>query len=156
MNQKALKAILYGGLIAGTIDVFAPEIIHFIKTQAWISPLAVMRYIAGGVVGLDIARVGGVPVAAFGMLMQLLMSVLIAMIFVIAAVRMRWLARNWIAAGFVYGTIVFFVMNWVVVPLSMIGKAPQMDTYDFVANLVAMWLLGLIIAYFAQRNLGRA
>jgi len=150
-----MLAAVYAGLVAGTIDVFAPEIIHFIKTQAWISPLAVMRYIAGGVVGLDNARNGGVPMAAFGMLMQWLMSMLIAMIFVVAAVRMRWLARNWIPGGLAYGTIVFFVMNWVVVPLSMIGRSPQMDTYGFVANMVAMWLFGLIVAWFAQHYLAR-
>jgi len=152
MNQKALKAIFYGGLIAGTIDVFAPVVIAAFK----FGPLDVLKYIAGGLIGLPAARAGGVEIAGLGLLLQGMMSLIIALIFVYAALRMRWMTRRWVWAGFAFGTVVFFVMNYVVQPLSMIGKIPQMSLYGFSANMAAMWLFGLIIAWFAQRELCNA
>jgi len=72
---------------------------------------------------------------------------------VYAATRIPALLRRWIAAGIAYGVVVFFVMNYVVRPLSMHRDFPQMDLYGFITNMVAMWLFGLIIAWFAQRCL---
>jgi hypothetical protein len=154
MNQKALKAILLGGLIAGTIDVFAPVVISNFK----FGPSAVLKFIAGGLIGLPAARAGGMEIAGLGLLLQWAMSLIIAAIFVFAALRLRWMTRRWILAGFTYGIVVYFVMTYVVQPLSMVGKGwpPQVDLYGFCANLAAMLLFGLIIAWFAQRNLGRA
>ena len=81
------------------------------------------------------------------------MSILIAAIFIYAATRMAALVRRWIMAGIAYGIVVFFVMNFVVRPLSMHRDFPQMGVYDFVTNLAAMWVFGLIIAWFCQRHL---
>ncbi len=154
MNQKALKAILYGGLIAGTVDVFAPVVISSFK----FGPTAVLKFIAGGLIGLPAARAGGLEIAGLGLLLQWAMSLIIATIFVYAAMRLRWMTQRWILAGFAYGVVVYFVMTYIVQPLSMVGKGwpPQVDLYGFCANLAAMWLFGLIIAWFAQRNLARA
>ena len=147
MRREVMLASIYGGFVAGTIDVFAPALIYLIN------PLRVLRAIAAGLVGRDAARAGGLGLSALGLVLQWGMSILIAFIFVAAATRLRWLTRNWIFAGFAYGTVVFFVMNYVVRPLSAIGDFPKMGLYDFTANLAAMWLFGLIIAWFAQRHL---
>lgn len=147
MQRNAVSAALYGGLVAGTIDVFAPALIYMI------SPLRVLRAIAAGLIGRDAARAGGLGTSALGLVLQWGMSILIAAIFVFAATRLRWMTRNWILAGFAYGVVVFFVMNYVVRPLSAIGDIPRMGVYDFTTNLVAMWLFGLIIAWFCERYL---
>lgn len=149
MRRNAWLAVLYGGLIAGTIDIFAPSLIY------WINPLAVLRFIAGGLIGRTAAKAGGPEIAVLGILLQWTMSLIIAAIFVYAATRIPALVRRWIAAGVAYGVVVFFVMNYVVRPLSMHGDFPKMDLYGFSTNLAAMWLFGLIIAWFARRYLGR-
>lgn len=152
MTQQALRAVFLGGMIAGAIDIFAPVVINSFR----FGPSAVLKYIAGGLIGLSAAHAGGLEIAGLGLLLQWMMSLLIALIYAGAARRLRSLDANWIAAGIAYGTAVFLVMNYVVVPASMIGRAPAFSAYTFIANLVAMWLFGLIIAWFTQRQLRHA
>lgn len=149
MNRNAILAAACGGFVAGTIDVFAPSLIY------WINPLGVLRFIAGGVLGLPQAREGGLATASLGLVLQWLMSMIIAAIFVFAAQRLPVLVRRWVAAGIAYGIVVFFVMNYVVRPLSMIGGFPKMGLYDFATNMAAMWVFGLIIAWFSRHYLAR-
>jgi hypothetical protein len=149
VNRNALYAAAGGGFVAGTIDVFAPSLIY------WINPLGVLRFIAGGLLGLATARAGGLATATLGLALQWTMSIIIAAIFVFAATRMHALVQRWIAAGMAYGIVVFFVMNYVVRPLSMIGGFPKMGLYDFTMNMAAMWLFGLIVAWFCQHYLKR-
>jgi len=85
------------------------------------------------------------------------MSILIAAIFVLAATRLPVLVRRWVASGLAYGVVVYFVMNYLVVPLSAIGKGmPTFDAVNFSENMVAMLLFGLIVAFFTQRYLRNA
>lgn len=147
MKRNALLAVFYGGLVAGTIDIFAPVLIY------WINPLGVLRFIAGGLIGRAAAKAGGPEIAVLGVLLQWMMSLIIAAIFVYAATRIPALVRRWIVAGIAYGVVVFFVMNYVVRPLSMHRDFPKMDVYGFTTNMAAMWLFGLIIAGFARRYL---
>ena len=147
MRRNALLAIIYGGLLAGTIDIFAPSLIY------WINPLGVLRFIAGGLIGRTAAKAGGPEIAVLGLLLQWMMSLIIAAIFIYAATRIPALVRRWVAAGIAYGVVVFFVMNYAVRPLSMHRDFPKMNFYDFSTNMVAMWLFGLIIAWFAKRCL---
>jgi uncharacterized membrane protein YagU involved in acid resistance len=147
MQRPALLATLYGGFIAGTIDIFAAAAINLI------SPFVIAQAIARGVLGKQEAFSGGAGSAALGVVLQWGMSLIIATIFVFAATRMPILRRRWIAAGVAYGVVVFFVMNYVVVPLSRVGAIPHFTVTTFVLNLLAMLLFGLIVAWYARRYL---
>jgi hypothetical protein len=140
-------AALYGGLIAGTIDVFAASLINMIH------PLIILRAIATGVLGLA-AFAGGLPVSLLGLALQWAMSVLIAGIFVFAARRLAWMRQRWVLAGLAFGPVVFVVMEYVVVPLSA-AKSPHFTVLSLLENLAAMLLFGLIVAFFA-RDVGSA
>ena len=98
----------------------------------------------------------GLSGAAFGLVLQWSMSLLIAAIFVVAAWRLRILGQRWMASGLVYGVIVFFVMNGVVVPLSAAGITGKFPAAVVIENLLAMLLFGLIIAFFARDTASRA
>jgi uncharacterized membrane protein YagU involved in acid resistance len=135
-------AVLYGGFVAGSLDILAAALINRVD------PLIILRAIASGLLGRA-AFQGGLPVAALGVLLQWAMSLLIAAIFVFAAGRMAWLGRRWIAAGLLYGVVVFVVMEYAVVPLSAAAK-PHFTARSLVENLLAMLLFGLIVAFFAR------
>lgn len=143
-RRTAGGAILWGGLVAGTIDIGAASLIN------WIDPLVILRAIASGLLGRA-AFAGGLSVSLLGLLLQWAMSLLIAAIFVFAAQRMTWMRRRWIAAGLAYGVVVFVVMEFVVVPLSAAAK-PHFTAVSLVENVLAMLLYGLIIAFFARRT----
>jgi uncharacterized membrane protein YagU involved in acid resistance len=83
--------------------------------------------------------------------LQWLMSIIIAAVFIYAAAKIPALLRNWIAAGVAYGVVVYFVMTFVVVPLSR-AKSGHVSLTSFIENLLAMILFGLIVAYVARRG----
>jgi hypothetical protein len=143
-NTEVLSAIFLGGLIAGAIDIGAASLI------SGRSPAFIMQAIAGGFLG-KASFGGGIATVILGAVLQELMGVLIAAIYVVALKSLRGLLRRWISGGLVYGVIVFFVMNYVVVPLSAWKAAPHFTSVKFAANMAAMLLFGLIVAFFARR-----
>lgn len=143
-RSSTLIAILYGGFVAGTIDIGAASLIN------GISPFVILRAIASGLLG-KAAFQGGLPVSLLGLGLQWAMSLLIAAIFVFAARRLAWLSRRWVAAGVSYGVAVFVVMEYVVVPLSAAWPKVHFTTASLIENLLAMMLFGLIVAFFARR-----
>lgn len=150
--SPAMTAILAGGLIAGTIDIGAASIIYHAN------PLGVMRAVASGVLGEHV-RGSGLPGSSLGMLLQWLMGIIIAAIYVIVSGKLGILARLnrwWLAAGIAYGVVIYFVMNDVVVPLSASPRPavePPFDPQLFAENMLAMILFGIIVAYCAKRYL---
>jgi hypothetical protein len=148
MEQMAsiLKASIAAGLIAGTIDIGAACTIN------QVGPVPILRFISSGLLGTPLPHEPWVY--CLGMILQWLMSIIIAVIFMLAAARIPALLRNWIASGIVYGVGVYFVMTFVVVPLSR-ARGGHITMASFVQNLLAMILFGLIVAYTARRMMPR-
>jgi uncharacterized membrane protein YagU involved in acid resistance len=141
--HSILGAILLGGFIAGTIDIGAAALINAVSVPV------ILKAIASGILG-KASFERGMEAESLGVLLQWAMSILIAAIFVVTASRVTILKRQWLAAGLAYGVVVFFVMNYVVVPLSAIGRVPHFTTARFIENLLAMLLFGVIIAFIAR------
>jgi uncharacterized membrane protein YagU involved in acid resistance len=147
-NRSIGAAILLGGLIAGTIDIGAATLIN------WVNPIVILHAIASGVLGRA-SFFQGTPSAILGIVLQWAMSLVIAAIYVMACRSLPVLARRWVAGGLAYGVVIFFVMNFVVVPLSMAMAKPHLPHFSpakFGENMLAMLLFGLIVAFFTQRS----
>jgi uncharacterized membrane protein YagU involved in acid resistance len=143
-NLDAVSAIFLGGIIAGTIDIGAASLI------SGRSPAFIMQAIAGGLLGKATFN-GGVATVILGAALQEVMGVLIAAIYVVLLKTVAGLRRRWVTSGLVYGVIVYFVMNYVVVPLSAWKLPPHFTPLKFAENMAAMLLFGLIIAFFSRR-----
>lgn len=148
MIKRALAAIVYGGFVAGTLDIGVAALI------SWLSPAVILRAVASGALG-KAAFSDGASAAALGMTLQWAMSLIIAAIYVIASACIPSLSRRWIPASLGYGVVVFFVVNYAVVPLSKAPFKTNSTAQSFVLNLLAMLLFGLIIGFFTQRYAGR-
>src|ERR1700748_813543 len=111
-SRSTLSAILLGGLIAGAIDIGAASLISG-RSLGYI-----MQIIAGGLLAKATFE-GGAGTMALGFVLQELMGILIAAVYV-ALVKpcLPAFSRRWISSGLVYGVIVFFVMEYVVLRLS--------------------------------------
>lgn len=148
-NQQAMiKAILWGGLVAGTLDVFAASLINLA------SPLLILRFIAAGLLGREVIK-GGLDISFIGLLLQWLMGLIIASIYVVAAGRLTWMQRDWRLTGLAYGVVIYFVMSYVVLPLSALHRVPPFEWLGFGLNMLAMLVFGLIVAWFSRRYLSR-
>lgn len=152
-KYPVLKAIVIAGLLAGTVDIGAASLINMAN------PLAIMRAIASGLIGTA-AKGGGLPVALLGLLLQWAMGMIIAAIYMLATSRMPGMRRRWIPTGLGAGVIIYFVMTYVVLPLS---AAPFRQPFDlqvfiknfaldagFAENMLAMLVFGLIVAFVAK------
>ena len=81
-----------------------------------------------------------------GAVVQNLMGLIIAAVYVLASLRLPVLRRRWLTLGLAYGVVVYFVMNYVVLPLSAIGRATEFEPVSFAKNMAAMLVFGVIVA----------
>lgn len=139
-----LTAIVLAGIAAGTIDIGAASLI------SGYDPLFISRFIAGGVLGKS-ALSGGLETAALGVALQWAMSMIIAALFVAASRVLPVLREHWLLGGIAYGVPVYFVMEYVVVPLSAWHRSPKFAAVPFAENMAAMMVFGVIVAWFASR-----
>lgn len=138
MNRRWPKdfvAILAGGIVAGTVDIGAACLITGRNLPF------ILHSIAGGLLA-EASFDGGVRTAVLGAILQEGMGILIAAIYVIASRFALPLAQRWIAGGLGYGVVIFFVMNYVVVPLSAWKRVPHFSPWTFTENMIAMLLFG--------------
>jgi hypothetical protein len=145
MCKSDLMAIFVGGFVAGTIDIGAAALINLAN------PILILHFIAGGLLGKP-ALEGGAAVALLGLVLQWAMSLIIAAIYVVSSRSLLVLRRLWMVSGLVYGVIIFFVMNYAVVPLSAWTRWPHFTAEKFAENMLAMLFFGLIIAFFARQS----
>jgi hypothetical protein len=146
-SHAIIRAILLGGIIAATIDIGAACLINGRSVPF------ILHSIAGGLLA-ERSYAGGTRTAMLGLLLQEAMGILIAAMYVLAAESLTALRRRWVPWGLFYGAVIFVVMNYVVVPLSAWHVVPHFSGWKLVGNLAAMFLFGVIVAYFASRRAG--
>lgn len=147
-----LQVFLGGVLIAAGDAAFA--------TTVWFSWDAngftkVFQSIAVGVLG-KASYDGGVPTALLGAALHLFMATTFVAIYTLVARRVPGLLRGIAAKGPLYGIVLYVGMNFVVMPLSRVGRSPSFTHPDWIAmSVVAHMVFGTICVLFARRALGR-
>lgn len=140
--------------VAGAAGIGAAvvEMIFVLPIQQYLgaSPLVVFQSIASGALGRA-AFEQGLPAAALGVGIHLLISVLAAGVFVFAAQRWPPLLRKALISGMLYGVLVYLFMSFAVVPLSQIGFRPPKSVLLMLTSLaVHIFAFGLPIAVLAK------
>ncbi len=142
-QNPAAFAILVGGSIAAALDIT-----YAISFAAYggMPPVRLLQVVASGWLGKD-AFEGGVPVAMLGLLSHFLICYAIAAIFYFAAQRFTFLTQRPIVSGVVFGTCVFLVMNFVVLPLSAFPYPFRLRPLANATDLLShMFFVGVPIA----------
>ncbi|MDQ3687346.1 MAG: hypothetical protein M3430_17370 [Acidobacteriota bacterium] len=147
-RPRAWDTILFGGLAVGVLD--ALDAIIFFGLQG-VAPVRIFQHIASGLLGRA-SFGGGSATALLGLLLHFLIAFILAAIYYGASLRFPTLIRRAVLCGLLYGVAVYFVMNYLVVPLS---AAPNVSASPavFLNGLLAHALLvGLPIALLARRS----
>lgn len=144
-RRSILTAIVLGGIVAATLDIGAAMLISGASLPS------ILQFISSGLVG-KAAFSGGTATVVLRAALQEVMGLIIAAVFVCASLGLPWLRRQWLAAGLAYGVMIYLVMNYVVMPLSAVGRYPKFSIEGLVKNGLAMLAFGLIVAWFAQRH----
>jgi hypothetical protein len=142
-SRAIIRAILLGGVIAGTIDIGAASLINDRSIPF------ILHTIAGGLLA-ERSFALGAPTAILGLVLQEMMGILIAAVYVLASRFLPTLRRRWALWGVIYGAVIFDVMNYVVVPLSAWKVTPQFSQSTLAGNVAAMLMFGVIVAFFSS------
>jgi uncharacterized membrane protein YagU involved in acid resistance len=143
-SENIAKAAVIGGAIGGAVDISYAIIANLPKA----SPQRVLQSVASGVLGRD-SFDGGAATAALGLALHFAMNILIALIFIAAARTFAPIRNNLVAAGLIYGAAIYFVMRWVVVPLSRFpGDLRVIHPLEIGFHMVGV---GLVVALAARR-----
>ena len=153
-----MRAILYGGLVVGVLDLLDAFIFFGLRSGA--RPIGILHSIAAGAIGRDAARAGGIPTAALGMLLHFTIAFIIAATYVVASRFMPALRKRWVVCGLAFGVLAYFVMTFVVVPLSNAGPGRitfSLPVVPVLINGLAIHAfgVGLPAAYFASKRRNR-
>ena len=146
------SSIILAGLIAGTLDITAACIQFYIMTER--GPETIFRYIASAVVGKD-AFSGGMGMILLGFFLHYLIAFIWTILFFLLYPRIRSISGNIIVNAFVYGLIVWSLMNLVIVPLTRINRAPIDFVKAIPGILIIIFCVGLPISIVAERYFRR-
>src|SRR5262245_24244301 len=156
MKLSVPRAILYGGLTVGILDLLDAFVFFGLRTGA--RPTAILHSIAAGFVGRDAARAGGVSTAILGLVSHFLVATCIVTVYVLVSRVSPILRTRWVISGLVFGVAAYFVMTWFVVPMSNAGNGQitfALPATPLVINgiLIHMFGVGLPAGAFASRIL---
>jgi hypothetical protein len=144
--HRAPRAILSGGAVAGALDIFD-------AFALWIPRGAtaprILQSIASGLLG-PAAFQGGARTAALGLALHFFIATSAAATFYAVSRRVPLLQRRWILCGMAFGICVYCVMNYVVLPLSLVRQG-HFAWGTFVNGiLIHTFGIGIPIAYFSR------
>ncbi len=149
VRHKAFQVILWGGLIAGALDLTAAFVSSWLR--AGVGPVRVMQSIASGLLGAS-SYTGGAQTAVLGVALHFLIATVATAVFYVAARRLKFLLEHAIIAGLLYGVAVYLFMNFVVLPLSAVPQrgAPPLSG-RIIGLFIIMFCVGLPISVIVHR-----
>ena len=154
-NRSSLfRSSVIGGLIIGMLHLIIQAwfVFSFLGKTPFIS---VLQYITSGTMG-NAAFEGGRATALLGVVLEFLMTIIIAGVFILSADRIPLLRRHVIVGSLLYGFGVFIVMYVIVLPLSAAPTVPvsTMEVIEIaVEHILLIGLpLGILMRWNANTN----
>ena len=143
-----LQAILFGGFIAGLLDILYAIAVWGTRGA---TPMRVLQGVASGLVGRDAAIAGGMNTALLGLVAHFVIMFGAAAVFCFASLRFPFLVRRWLFSAVVFGALMYVAMNYVIVPLSAAAGKPPAGLNILIALLPHLVVVGPPIAWAARR-----
>jgi uncharacterized membrane protein YagU involved in acid resistance len=140
--------ILWGGLIAGTMDITAAILTYKIRNN--VPPIRILQSVASGLLGKD-AYLGGAKTAALGLFLHFVIAFGATTVFYLVNRKMPWLIQHAVIAGILYGMFVQQFMQQVVLPLSAFHKAPFSLSALVIGLVTHIICVGLPIALAVKK-----
>lgn len=147
-GSDALYTIFWSGIISGLLDAMAACTVFYFKQG--FSPAEVMKFIATGLYGPE-AFAGGGAMVALGVFIHFFIAFTIAGIYYFIFPSFRMLNYRPILSGFIFGALIWIVMNLVIIPLTQVPPAPLEAGAVLVSITWHMILVGLPIAIITKR-----
>ncbi len=142
------RTIAWAWLIAGTLDLLSAYVWAAIDGG---DLAGILPTVASGPFGDNVS--GGATGQLLGLLTHFSIMLVMVTVYVVASRRVPALNRNWIAAGLLYGLVLWGVMYWLVLPMRFEGYDGPSGAWPITKQLISHCLLvGLPIAWIARRE----
>ena len=143
---RAIQAILAAGLLCGTLDGISALVA---SGTNWIR---LFQFIASGLLGPDAFK-EGVRAALLGIALHYLIATTATVVFYAASRGLPFLLDKALLFGVLYGVCVHVLMQFVILPMSAIGRRP-FNLQSFAVYLgIHMVVVGPSIALMLRRFL---
>jgi hypothetical protein len=146
-ERKPIPAILWGGLIAGSLDLLYAFVFSGVRG---ISPIRVLQAIASGLLGANSFK-GGLGAAALGVPLHFLIAFGAAAAYYAASRKLSFLLQRAVFWGLLYGIAIYLFMQFVVLPLSAAPKFKSSVLSVVLGVIVHMVCVGLPISLAVRR-----
>jgi hypothetical protein len=112
-QPKRYRAILWGGLLAGILDITGACVNSAFRGR---SPIWVLQSIAGGLLGPNSFK-GGLRAAALGAVLHFFIAFVACAVYYLASRKLRFLVNRAIVCGVLYGVAVYLFMYMIMLPM---------------------------------------
>ena len=141
------RAILWGGLIAGFLDITAACVNSAFYGR---SPIFVLQSVASGLLGPNSYK-GGFRTAALGVVVHFFIAFVACSVYYSASRKLRFLVNWAIVCGLLYGVAVYLVMYGIVLRITFHRNFLQPLSAVVIAVLIHMFCVGLPISLAVRR-----
>lgn len=146
-----LKAGLLTGLAGGALDFAAASIIYPVAYPG-LTVMRIWQSVAEGVIG-KASYDGGAATAAIGVALHFFIALCAGIVLAFVMSRADLFQRLWPVSGAVYGVSMYFFMQRVVLPLSLVGlKHPDAKSLA-IGLAIHIFIFGVGSAFVAAKAL---
>ena len=145
--SKVVQAIVMAGLICGVLDGLSAV---GLSTAFGNGPVRMLQGIASGVLGPSALK-GGAATAALGLVLHFVIAFGASVVYYSASRVLPVLISRALLCGVLYGIAVHLFMQYVVIPLSAIGRRPFVLSQFVALVIVHMVVVGPSIALSIRR-----
>ncbi len=147
--NTAWRGILLGGFFAGLTDWIYPTVRTVMSGGSWTRP---WKGVAGGLLG-QAGRDGGLGMVALGTSLHFFICIVAAAVLYFVVSRLKFLPRNWLLLAVIHGIAVLLTMNYIILPLSAIGRGIYALNQMHIHAFWHIVLVGLPTGFFVARAL---
>ncbi len=147
-KSNILKAILFGGLLAGVLDLTA------CVSNYWVSPIRIFQAIASGLLDAESYN-GGVATAVLGVFLHFVIAFGATVVYYVLSRKIKFLINQSVISGVIYGIAVYWFMQLVVLPLSAFPGKNRFELNQIIIGLIIHILfvglpIALIVRYYSK------
>ncbi len=147
-KPRALQALVWGGTACGVLDITAAFVVYGLVYG--VRPLPLLQGIASGLLGPK-AFDGGSATALLGLLCHFVIAFGATAVYLAASRGIRFLVERPVISGVIYGPVVYFFMQRVVLPLSAYAHRPFSLKLMTIGVVIHVFCVGLPIALSVSR-----
>lgn len=146
-QPRPFLAILWGGLIAGSLDITAAFVNAALHGR---TPIVVLQSIASGFLGPESYK-AGFRSAALGTALHFLIAFVACTVYYLASRKLKFLLHRAFAFGLLYGVAVYLFMYGIVLPITFQRSFFHPFSAVVIGLITHMLCVGLPISLVVRR-----